>query len=208
MKYEILKDGIVYFESAIDNIQEIINIIESLSNEAVSEWSPWKASDNFYYGEMKHFAVHNLKNIKNLDSKNKTSFVINKITDAMKECATIYASEFDLDKKELEYAISVLKSEGFSDTTIISICKYDYSGYMGPHVDINTDQYYMAYTIVVYLNDDYEGGELNFPKLNVKIKPKAGSVMMYPSGEPYEHESMHLKSGRKMVITHHWRSEI
>jgi hypothetical protein len=35
-------------------------------------------------------------------------------------------------------------------------------------------------TIVGTLNDDYEGGEYNFPSQNLKIKLKAGSFVMFP----------------------------
>jgi predicted 2-oxoglutarate/Fe(II)-dependent dioxygenase YbiX len=76
---------------------------------------------------------------------------------------------------------------------------------MGSHVDFNEDNYYLAYTIVVYLNDDYEGGELYFNDLDIKIKPQAGSIIMYPSSSPYSHQSLKVLKGRKMLITHHWQ---
>jgi hypothetical protein len=36
------------------------------------------------------------------------------------------------------------------------------------------------YTAIIYLNDNYEGGELNFPDLDLVIKPLKGSVMLWP----------------------------
>ena len=79
---------------------------------------------------------------------------------------------------------------------------------MGPHVDYNEDNNYLEYTIVVYLNDDYEGGELYFNEFDIKLKPKAGSIVMYPSTFPYTHESLEVLKGRKCLITHHWRNKI
>jgi prolyl 4-hydroxylase len=35
------------------------------------------------------------------------------------------------------------------------------------------------YTIFVYLNDVANGGETNFPKLNVSFKPKKGSAVFW-----------------------------
>ncbi len=72
---------------------------------------------------------------------------------------------------------------------------------MGPHqdmVDPNRD----TITISVYLNDEYEGGEIAVVEgdLNIAIKAKAGSIVIFPSN--YRHESRLLKSGRKMLITH------
>jgi len=36
---------------------------------------------------------------------------------------------------------------------------------------------------IVYLNDDYEGGEVFFPQLEKVIKPKAGQCMVFPGGK-------------------------
>lgn len=41
---------------------------------------------------------------------------------------------------------------------------------------------------VYYINDDYEGGEIDFPGHNLKIKPKANSVIIFPGNENYEHQ--------------------
>jgi hypothetical protein len=47
-------------------------------------------------------------------------------------------------------------------------------------------------TLNTYVNDDYEGGKINFfyvgdPKFKVSYKPKAGDMIMYPSGWPITH---------------------
>ena len=36
-------------------------------------------------------------------------------------------------------------------------------------------------TILIYLNDDYEGGELEFPDWGLFMKPKAGTLIAFPS---------------------------
>jgi predicted 2-oxoglutarate/Fe(II)-dependent dioxygenase YbiX len=57
---------------------------------------------------------------------------------------------------------------------------------------------------VIYLNDDYEGGELRFPEQDVMIKPEAGSVIVFPSVEPFYHQSMPLKTGTKYMVPAFW----
>lgn len=42
-------------------------------------------------------------------------------------------------------------------------------------------------TSVVYLNDDYEGGETYFDFFNITVKPKQGDVLMYPTTFEYKH---------------------
>lgn len=39
----------------------------------------------------------------------------------------------------------------------------------------------------LYLNDDFEGGELEFGNLPIKVKPKAGMLAVIPGGEKYKH---------------------
>lgn len=48
---------------------------------------------------------------------------------------------------------------------------------------------------VVYINDDYKGGELFFTNKNIEIKPPAGSIMIFPATEEYEHGVRHVLEG-------------
>lgn len=70
--------------------------------------------------------------------------------------------------------------------------KYDIGGSMGPHVDRNYDNKdnTMDWTALIYLNDDYEGGELVFSELDFKIKPRAGSVVFLPCNVIHEVEEV------------------
>ena len=53
---------------------------------------------------------------------------------------------------------------------------------------------------LVYLNDDYEGGELEFPSFGIKIKPKAGMLILFPSNFAYRHIAHPVKSGTKYAL--------
>jgi len=39
----------------------------------------------------------------------------------------------------------------------------------------------------LYLNDDFEGGELEFGNVPIKMKPKAGMLAVIPGGDKYKH---------------------
>lgn len=41
-------------------------------------------------------------------------------------------------------------------------------------------------TAILYLNDDYVGGEISFPEQNLVIKPKPGSVVIFKSNTLHE----------------------
>lgn len=77
-----------------------------------------------------------------------------------------------------------------------TICKYDISSEdnkvgMMYHSDYIREQqeergYKFAITALVYFNDDYEGGEIDFLVNDkfIKYKPKAGDYLVFPSGHP------------------------
>jgi len=52
---------------------------------------------------------------------------------------------------------------------------------------------------VFYLNDDYEGGELEFG-FGEKIKPEAGDLIFFPSFPLFMHKSLPIKHGTKYAI--------
>lgn len=58
---------------------------------------------------------------------------------------------------------------------------------LGPHVDtLSSEGNHIA--SVYYINDDYVGGEINFPDHELNIKPKANSLIIFPGNENYLHE--------------------
>jgi predicted 2-oxoglutarate/Fe(II)-dependent dioxygenase YbiX len=53
---------------------------------------------------------------------------------------------------------------------------------------------------IVYLNDEYSGGELEFVNFNLKIKPEPGSLYLFPSNYAYSHIAHPVTSGTKYAI--------
>jgi hypothetical protein len=91
-----------------------------------------------------------------------------------------------------EYELSVKKIKSFK------ICEQIKSS--GFHNDL--DKYAAQkhfYTILVALNDDYVGGEIQFKNRigNETIKLSAGDVLIYPANNSYEHRELEVTSGTK-----------
>ncbi len=69
----------------------------------------------------------------------------------------------------------------------LHIVKFVKDFYLAPHVDtLSSEGNHIA--SVYYINDDYTGGEINFPDHNLEIKPKPNSLIIFPGNENYLHE--------------------
>ena len=90
---------------------------------------------------------------------------------------------------------------GISSYEAFNFVKYEGAG---THFKIHADHgptYVTTVSIVVYLNDDYEGGEIWFPRMdNLSIKPKTGDIIVFPSTYIYEHASQDMISGTKYSV--------
>ena len=77
--------------------------------------------------------------------------------------------------------------------------KYNPGKYFKVHSD---DGPYYTCTIssVVYLNDDYDGDEIAYPRHDLIIKPEAGDILINPSTFVYEHASLEVRSGQKYAV--------
>jgi predicted 2-oxoglutarate/Fe(II)-dependent dioxygenase YbiX len=60
--------------------------------------------------------------------------------------------------------------------------------------------YNCTVSLVAYLNDEYEGGEIYFRLQELNIKPKAGDLIVFPSTFAYPHRAMPVKSGVKYSL--------
>jgi len=74
---------------------------------------------------------------------------------------------------------------------------------IGQHFDEHSDHgysYICTVSTITYLNDNYRGGELYFPKINIRIKPEAGQVIIFPSTYLFSHIAEPVLEGTKYCI--------
>lgn len=80
---------------------------------------------------------------------------------------------------------------------------HDYFNYPNKFVSDND----RIATVIVYLNDDFEGGETFFPHLNVRVKPIKGSAIFFEYkyirelNEMTLHAGLPVTSGTKYIAT-------
>lgn len=55
-------------------------------------------------------------------------------------------------------------------------------------------------SLLLYLNDDFEGGLLSFPVFNWTYRPRAGDLLFFPSDSRFQHQAQPVTSGRRYAI--------
>lgn len=93
--------------------------------------------------------------------------------------------------------VSVKKDTGYE------LLKYDIGCEFKEHVDIipgHEEWSQRKLSAVAFLNDSYTGGELEFKHQQLKLKPKAGSILIFASGFTYPHSSLPVQTGTKFSL--------
>lgn len=88
--------------------------------------------------------------------------------------------------------------------------KWEVGAYANPHSDNsdfdgNPNAFEInKYVGILYLNDDYEGGELYFPQHNITIKPEAGMFITFPGGHENIHAVTEITKGTRYTMVSFW----
>ena len=78
------------------------------------------------------------------------------------------------------------------------ILRYPPGGHYIVHQDAGADLRDRYFTVVCYLNDDFEGGDTWFPSLNYSAIPKTGKAIVFPA--EFWHCAQPVIRGEKYVI--------
>ena len=66
------------------------------------------------------------------------------------------------------------------------------------HIDAQGPEPWIEFSTIIYLNDEFEGGDIYFPNQNFVYKPKKYSAVFFPSaGSEYIHGITAIKSGKR-----------
>jgi hypothetical protein len=93
-------------------------------------------------------------------------------------------------RHEIDERIKTLFIEPQRINNIAAIQRYKTNIGMDLHKDNGHDPS-VLYGAVIYLNEDFDGGEVYYPSLDLKIKPKARSIIVHPAG--LDHEVLPVK---------------
>jgi hypothetical protein len=220
MKKSVLNEMVYYYEDAIENFEEVMKTISELTeidnSGGIKLWDKWTASDDktFIYGETQTFDINQINSMEE-PYKSKMEYVY---TNIMKSFYSVCE----------DYAESVGDPDEPRLFPVFNIKKYNTGASMGAHYDQLDGDKTLRYSLVMYLNDDCEGGEISFKlseyednrqlispnrdysvavennEIDFGVKPSAGSVIIFPSSAPYYHIAHTVKSGFKYMVPSHW----
>jgi len=87
----------------------------------------------------------------------------------------------------------------FSEHDDYQILKYGEGQYFTNHID-DHPSYHRRVSSIYYINDDYKGGEINFPRFDISYKPKANEMIVFPSTYVYNHSVSEVTSGTRYAV--------
>jgi hypothetical protein len=63
------------------------------------------------------------------------------------------------------------------------------------------------YGCILFLNDDFVGGDIEFPKQNIRIKPKPNTLIIYPGDAEFVHKKHVISTGTRYIIDSFWTKD-
>lgn len=214
--YEKLYPDHVYLHRIMQESEKI-----SSGKYVYSPWVDWFIFGKYCHSKSTDVVIEEMKssymNDKDydIDFLKKELFLFNRLNESVTAAISHYVASNKIELPEGSY---------ISDQ---NIARYDPNVDSGEgktmqyHTDYAIGEYYWPgekffLTATSYMNDDYLGGEIMFSVGSdiIKYKPKAGSIVVFPSGspiypgkEPYFHAVAGIKNSSKslvrMYVKHH-----
>lgn len=100
-----------------------------------------------------------------------------------------------------KYAKKILENQNLYVHVALFV-KYLPGSFIPVHSDIMSEKCINdKLSLVLYFNEEYEGGEIYFPYLNKQYKPSSGSAIYYPpQNKKFEHGVNLITKGEKYII--------
>lgn len=184
---EILAGCINVYEGVWPNPQQTISILEKECANPDSG-AYWQRAETIGDGAFQHARTNRLLSITQSATLNDNP-VLQNVHNQFN--MLLLASTIPYTKR---YGINEgLWHEGYS------LLKYNQGEHYKSHYDGGTD-IGRSISALVYLNDDFEGGEIEFVHFDIKLKPKSGTLILFPSNFAYMHTAHPVVQGTKYAL--------
>jgi hypothetical protein len=193
MNKEEIAPGIVIYKDVIPNFESLIKDIEDVVDTNLVSWN--KASVTSDNGSTINENTRDTSiigipytNHDNIDFTNTFSTFLTTLS-------SIFYKSFNV--LEVDYCNYYNFSTNWHDS--YSILKYSIGQKFTNHIDDHKD-YIRRVSTIYYMNDDYSGGEINFPRFNISYKPKKDELLIFPSNFVYNHSVSEVTKGTRYAV--------
>lgn len=188
---EDMGNGIWVYRDVLPKDLDIINRLESILGASNNSFN-WQPA---YVGYMERMPEYR----DCVDFKYKKENLIGYPTQAAKDLVQIWQDCYDRKSEAVKDYCKMYNIQELRYWESFNFVKYEPGHHFMEHHD-HGYSYNCTVSLVSYLNDDYEGGEIYFRLQQLNIKPKAGDLYIFPSNFMYPHQAMPVKSGTKYSL--------
>jgi len=194
MTIKELAPGIVVFENVIKNHTSLVSDIEDAVAANVISWSQAYVINGTNEAVI-DTQTRNTQSISVSYSENPVENLFSPLSSFDSTLSKIFYDSFSPLEREYcsHYNFEVYKHE------VYSILKYGIGQKFTNHID-NHRNYPRTVSLVYYMNENYSGGEINFPRFGITYKPKANELLMFPSNYVYNHSVSEVTDGFRYAV--------
>jgi hypothetical protein len=184
-KIKKIDSNIILVENFISeqDIKDIFDIINSTNED------DWRVE---YLGNLKNFCMEKFgrDDVENLVAEGKFEITQNWEDKNFNILHTeIYSKLYKRLSSLIENGYQSLELSGFA-----TIQRMQEGVELKPHTDQDTDPS-IRHAAILYLNEEYLNGEIFFPNVDIELKPKPGSLLLFPGTKEYNHGVKHVGPG-------------
>jgi hypothetical protein len=194
MNKEEIAPGVVVYSDVIPNSENLYKDIEEGMMSAGLQWGAAEVKEG----------SDPMVNTKTRDTSsigvNYSGKIDNTISNSIPETFFINLNNLffkNFDPIEKDYMNTYGIGSEWHDS--YGILKYGAGQQFTNHID-DHPSYHRRVSTVYYLNDNYEGGEINFPRFNITFKPKANQMIVFPSTYVYNHSVSPVVQGERYAV--------
>jgi hypothetical protein len=188
--FEELGSGVYVYRDVLPESLDLVNRLEGVLEK--SKLHKWRRAKVGYNQVIKDYRDC-------VDFKYKKTDLHDDGSDEYNELAKIWQECYDRQHPAVEHYRSIFNIGELKYWEAFNFVRYGEGQHFMEHHD-HGFSYNCTVSLVSYINDNYDGGELSFRLQGLKIKPKAGDSYVFPSNFMYPHTAEKVTSGVKYSL--------
>jgi predicted 2-oxoglutarate/Fe(II)-dependent dioxygenase YbiX len=168
-----------------------------------------------HYARRAHMTDSLVSNFEDPQEGNGTEWIVNtniRNTQEVQLIASIAEKLASIDRASIDAFINPFYAVEVRDSEPSQLLHYGVGGHYIAHVDAETlyrDEAGLEMwektldrdlSVVYFLNDDFDGGELVFPALDLVIEPRPGTLVCFPSDHHFIHGVNPVTAGHRYTV--------